>query len=142
MSDLWQYQIRATLTEAAAALARTDPAAPALRPLTEVLARHGATLACQLDAFQDYVSEAEKAGPETFPLYRWTKATLADPEKRSKHAQAFALRLSGEEVYGRNAADALEAALLPFVGGDLVLRISRHDTNPANNLAIPAEYRP
>ena len=53
----------------------------------------------------------------------------------------FALHVSGREVYPRQVADALEAALQPLVVGGLVERLSRHDTNPANNLAVPAEYR-
>jgi hypothetical protein len=113
---------------------------PALRPLTDVLNEHGATLVSQLDAFEDYVAEAERKGPEEFPLYKWTKATLEDAEKRAKHKKAFALRVSGEEVYPGGVADALEAALRPLVGG-VVERMSRHDTDPANNLAVPAEYR-
>ncbi len=54
--------------------------------------------------------------------------------------------LSGAEVERRldvvAAADALEAALRPLVGGRLVERMSRHDTDPAKNLPVPAEYRP
>ena len=87
------------------------------------------------------MAEAEKAGPETFPLYKWTKATLDDPAMRAKHIKAFALRIDGQEVYGKTAADALEADLQPLVGGDVVTRMSKHDTNPANNLPIPPEYR-
>jgi hypothetical protein len=112
-----------------------------LGPLAEVLIKHDATLVSQLDAFQDYVAEAEREGPEKYPLYRWTKATIEDSAKRLKHKKAFALRVSGEEVYAKETADALEAALKPLVGGGLVERMSRHDTNPANNLAVPAEYR-
>ena len=29
---------------------------------------------CQLDAFAEYVSEAEREGPDNYPLYHWTKA--------------------------------------------------------------------
>ena len=49
--------------------------------------------------------------------------------------------MDGAEVYPAAAADALEADLQGLVGGGLVTRLSRHDTNPANNLAVPAEYR-
>ena len=56
MNEPWQYQIRITLAEDMAELARRDRAAPALRPLMEVLARHRATPVSQLDAFQDYVA--------------------------------------------------------------------------------------
>lgn len=141
MSAEWQYQLRVYLPEELADVARTDREAAALRPLTDVLNEHRATLVSQLDAFQDYVAEAEKEGPEKYALYKWTKATVEDAAKRLKHMKAFALRVSGQEVYPKETADALEAALRPLVGGGLIERMSRHDTNPANNLAVPAEYR-
>jgi hypothetical protein len=141
MGAEWQYQLRLYLPEGLAGLARTDPGAPAIRPLAEVLDAHRATLVSQIDAFEAYVAEAEREGPEKYPLYRWTKATVEDPAKRSKHMRAFAVHASGREVYPEETADALEAALRPLVGGGLVERLSRHDTNPANNLAVPAEYR-
>ncbi|GGC71903.1 hypothetical protein GCM10011504_56920 [Siccirubricoccus deserti] len=55
--------------------------------------------------------------------------------------RAFAVRVSGREVYPKETADALEAALRPLVECGLVERLSRHDTNPASNLTNPAEYR-
>jgi hypothetical protein len=51
------------------------------------------------------------------------------------------VHVGGREVYPKEVADAVEDALRPLVGGGLVERLSRHDTNPANNLAVPAEYR-
>jgi hypothetical protein len=141
VSAEWQYQIRLYLPEGPAALARTDPGSPELRPLAEILDAHRATLVSQLDAFEGYVAEAEREGPERYPLYKWTKATLEDPAKRLRHMRAFAVHASGREVYPEETADDLEAALRPLVGGDLVERLSRHDTNPANNLAVPVEYR-
>jgi hypothetical protein len=124
-----------------AGVARADLGAPIIRPLADVLGARGATLVSQLDAFEAYVAEAEREGMDKYPLYRWTKATLDDPAKRAKHARAFAVRIAGQEVYPKVAADALENALRPLVGGELVERLSRHDTNPANNPAVPAEYR-
>jgi hypothetical protein len=140
MSAEWQYQLRLYLAEELASVAKTDPGAPVLRPLADILNAHRATLVSQLDAFEAYVAEAEREGPDKYPLYKWTKATVEDPAKRLKHMQAFALHVSGQEVYPKETADALEAALQPLAGGSLVTRLSRHDTNPANNLAIPAEY--
>ena len=137
MTEQWQHQLRLYLPED---LAEAGLDAPALRPLAAILAAHDAKPVSQLAAFEAYVAEAERAGAEADPLYRWTKATLEDPAKRRKHAQAFALRIGGAEVYGRAAADALEAALRPLVG-TVIERLSRHDTNPANNLPIPAEHR-
>ncbi|MDO9707211.1 hypothetical protein [Paracraurococcus lichenis] len=141
MTEAWQYQIRITMTDALAELARHSPEDPALRPLMEILARHDAKPVSQLDAFEAYVAEAERQGPDRFPLARWTKATVEDPEKRRKYAKAFTLYVGGEEVYAKEAADALEAALQPLVGGALVTRLSKHDTNPANNPQMPAQYR-
>ena len=141
MDAEWQYQLRVYLADELADVARTDRGAPVLRPLTDILKKHDATLVSQLDMFQDYVAEAEKGGTENFPLYRWTNATLEDPAKRLKHKKAFALRVSGKDVYTTETADALEAALRPLVDGGLIERMSKHDTNPANNLAVPAEHR-
>jgi hypothetical protein len=137
----WQYQIRIYLPEELAGVARADLGAPIMRPLTDALGAHGATLASQLDAFEAYVADAEREGADKYPLYRWTKATLDEPAKRAKHARAFAVHVAGREVYPKEVADALEGALRPLVGGGLVEHLSRHNTNPANNLATPAEYR-
>ncbi|PPQ29358.1 hypothetical protein [Rhodopila globiformis] len=141
MSAPWQYQIRVNLTDDHAGLARSDPGNLALKPLTEILNRHHATLKCQLDAFAAYVAEAEKEGADEFPLYKWTKATLDDPEKTAKHSRSFTLHVRGHEVYPEDTADALAADLRPLAGGAIVARLSKHDTNPANNLPIPPEYR-
>ncbi len=142
MSEQWQHQLRVYLGDELAEAARKDRNHPALEPLTAILDKHHATLISQFDAFENYVAEAEKAGPENFPLYKWTKATVDDPAKRAKHIRTFALHVSGNEVYAKEAADALEADLQPLVGGELVTRMSRHDTNPANNLQVPPEYQP
>jgi hypothetical protein len=141
MSTPWQYQIRVNLNDEYAELARNDPGNLALKALTDILNRHHATLKCQLDAFIQYVAEAEEEGVDKFPLYKWTKATLEDPEKRAKHSRSFTLHVRGYEVYPEDTADALAADLKPLVGGPFVTRLSKHDTNPANNLPIPAEYR-
>ena len=140
MSEQWQYQLRVYLADDLAAVARSDRNNPALRPLTEILDKHHATLVSQFDAFQNYLAEAEKQGPENFPLYKWTKATIEDAAKRAKHMKSFAVRVSEKEVYPKAVADGLEIDLQPLVGGGLVMRMSRHDTNPANNLRIPSEY--
>lgn len=141
MSEQWQYQLRVYLSNELAEAARRNRNHPALKPLTDILDKHRAALISQFDAFESYVAEAEKEGPENFPLYKWTKATVDDPAKRAKHIKTFALHVSGNEVYAKEAADALEADLQPLVGGGLVARMSKHETNPATNLQVPPEYR-
>lgn len=140
MGEEWQYQVRIYLSDRYAELARSDPGHPALEPLRAVLARHGATMKCQFDAFADYVAEAEARGPANYPLYEWTKATIEDPAKKAKYTKSFTIYASGE-VYARPIADALEADLRPLVGGDIVTRLTTHDTNPANNPQPPERFR-
>jgi len=141
MSEQWQYQLRIGMDQAHSDLARRDPQNPAIKPLAEILARHRATMKCQFDAFADYVAEAEKHGAEAYPLYEWTKATIENPAKKEKYLKSFTLYVEGDEVYSREKADALEMDLQPLVGGALIARMSKHDTNPANNPQPPKRYR-
>ena len=141
MDERWRHQLRIYIPDDLAEMARAGTAVEALRPLFAILDRHRATPVSQLDAFLDYVTEAEREGPAAFPLYRWTKATVDDPAKRARHVGTFALRIDGAEVYGAAAADALEADLRPLVGGPVVPRMSRHDTDPANSMPVPPQYR-
>lgn len=139
MSGEWKHQVRIYVEEAEAEALRNRSRDALPQPLAEILAKHDAVLSNQLQAFEDYVAEAEKAGIESFPLYRWTKMTIEDPEKRRKHLRAFALVVSGEIVYAKAIADALAADLEPLVGKGPVTGLSRHDTNPENNIRPPAD---
>jgi hypothetical protein len=141
MSEQWQYQVRVDLADEPAAVARRNPADPALAPLPEILKRHHAIMRSQYDAFAGYVAEAEREGIEKYPLYHWTKATIENPAKQTKYQKSFTLYVDGDEVYAKDKADALEAELQPLVGGGLVTRLAKHDTNPANNPQPPARYR-
>jgi hypothetical protein len=141
MSEQWEYQIRIYLGDEFAGAARRAPDDPALKPLADILARHRATMKCQFDAFADYVAEAERQGAAGYPLYAWTKATIEDPAKRAKYTKSFTLYVDGDDVYSKETADALEAELRPLVGGALITRLSKHDTNPANNPQMPERFR-
>jgi hypothetical protein len=141
VSTQWEYQLRIDLDDELAKVARRDPRNAAIKPLADILTRHHATMKCQFDAFADYVAEAEQRGTENYPLYAWTKATIEDPEKRAKYVKNFTLYVDGNEVYAKLLADALESDLQPLVGGKLITRLSKYDTNPANNPQAPAQYR-
>jgi hypothetical protein len=141
MSDQWQFQLRVYLSDELAESARHDPGDPALGHLRAVLDRHDATMSCQFDAFADYVAEAEAHGIADYPLYEWTKATIADPVKRAKHLKSFALHIKNRAIYAKEEADALEADLQALVDGRSIVRLSRHDTNPANNPQPPERFR-
>jgi hypothetical protein len=134
-----KYQLRLTLNDAFAKVARNHPDDPSISPLTQLLRRHDAALKCQYDAFADYVKEAEAKGVEMYPLYAFTKKTVDDPAKEAKYTKSFTVYVGGDEVYERSKADALEADLKPLVGGRIVARMVRYDTNPARSPHPPQD---
>ena len=141
MSDEWQYQVRIDLTDKLADAARHGAADPALGPLATILSKHNATIISQYDAFAGYVAEAEQQGVEGYPLYKWTKATIEDPAKKAKYLKSFTIYIDGNGLYPKEEADALEAALQPLVGGPVITRLAKHDSNPASNPQPPERYR-
>ena len=141
MDDQLQYQIRIYLNDAFADIARRKTGDPSLKPLADILHRHNTTMKSVFDAFSDYVADAEEHGVDKFPLYKWTKAAIEDPAKKAKHTKVFTLYVNGDEVYAKALADALENDLRPLVGGEIVSRLTKHDTNPANNPQMPERFR-
>jgi hypothetical protein len=137
MSNDLSYQLRVTLNDEFAPVARSKPDDASIAPLTSILRRHDATLKCQFDAFADYVSEAEAKGVEKYPLYEWTKTTIEDATKKEKYIRSFTLYVGGREVYEKDEADALEADLKLLVGGPIVAKMFKYDSNPANSPQPP-----
>ena len=122
---------------------RSDRAEQSGRPLDFPadgdIAQARATLQCQFDAFAEYVREAEANGAENYHLYEWTRRTIEDPAKQAKYTKSFSLHVDGDEVYEKDKADALEAELKPLVGGPIVLKMFRYDTDPAHNPQPPRQ---
>lgn len=141
MSEQWQYQVRVDVADERADVVRRDPYDATLAPLPMILEKHQSILKCQFDAFAEYVAEAEREGTEHFALYEWTKATIDDPAKKPKFLRNFTFYVKGDEVYPKEAADALEADLQPLVGAGLITKVAKYDTNPANNPQPPARNR-
>ena len=140
MSEEWDYQIRATLTDHASELICEGANAPELAALAEVAARHEAQIRSQYEAFAEFVAEAEASGDTKSALYKWTRATIDDPVKAAKHKKIVTFYVKGEEVYPRAAAEALEADLAPLIGGSIVVKTNKYDSNPANNPQPPAHF--
>lgn len=133
-----QFQLRITVSPELADALRADPSNAAHTGLRDILRAHHATLKCQYDAFADYVDDAQRGGVENYPLYQWTRDTIENPEKKAKYLRSFTIYVNGDEVYGKDVADAIEAELLKLVDADGISRVSRFDTNPANNPQPPA----
>lgn len=137
MEPTWQFQLRITVSPELANDLHTDPAGASHAELRDVLRKHNATLKCQFDAFAGYVSEAEMQGPENYPLYQWTRQTIENPEKKAKYLQSFTVYVDGDEIYGEEVADVMEAELLILASEDGIKTVARFDTNPANNPQPP-----
>ena len=94
MSDDLKFQLRLTLSDEFAQVARNVPGDPSISTLTDILNRHDAVMKCQFDAFADYVSEAEANGIENFDLYEWTKK-LSTTLPRSQNTPSLSRFMSG-----------------------------------------------
>ena len=56
---------------------------------------------------------------------------------RRQNLTSFTLYVAGQEVYEKDQADALEAELKPLVGGPIVAKMFKYDTDPAHNPQPP-----
>jgi hypothetical protein len=86
------------------------------------------------------VLEAEKNGIDNYPLYQWTKDSLENSGKTEKYRTSYTIYVNNEEVYSKEEADNLEKNLKLIIDKVSILRISKHDTNPANNPQPPSKY--
>jgi hypothetical protein len=142
VTSQWQYQVRFDVDDSAKSESvRRKLADPALAPLFVILAKHRAAAKCQYDAFAEYIAAAETQDVGSYPLYQWTKATIENPAKREKYLKSFTVYVDEQEVYAKEIADALEADLRPLATSGLIARISKYDTNPANNPQPPEHPR-
>ena len=158
MSIEWQYQVRINLSDEFAQVARTNIDDPVLAPLKEILDRYNAVIKNQYDAFADYCAQAEEydrgivsavlrlmklreTATDT-TLYKWTKDTIDKPGKQEQYATRFTVYADGgKETYAKFVADGLETDLQPLLESGMVTKISKIDTNPANNPQAPAKFQ-
>lgn len=142
MAEPWQFQVRITvapdLADALRAREQAREQNPRCELLEAALRERNASLKCQFDAFAEYVADAEAAGPDRYPLYQWTKDTIANPQKKAKYLRSFTVYVGGEEVYDRETADWLHAQLSALAGKAGIETVTLFDTNPANNPQPPA----
>ena len=138
--DSGKYQIRIQIARQFTADARKNASVPALRPLYEILKAHDAQLKCQYDAFAEYCRAIEAEGSDPKPLYKWTKATIENPKKKEKYLRIFTIYVNGQEVYDKKNADELEIQLRALENGGVIEKVSKYDSNPANNPQPPKKF--
>ena len=83
MSDLL-YQVRLDVTEDIAQEVRNKNYYKLNEYIDAILLKVDAELICQFDAFNNFVIECEKENKTNYALYKWTKDTIENNEKKKK----------------------------------------------------------
>ena len=141
MTEKWLFQVRLYFSSDFTKTFNSDKNSEKKEKLITILNKHNAELLSQFDGFMGYVLEAEKNGIDNYPLYQWTKDSLARKDKIEKYHNSYTVYINSDEVYSENLANNIENDLLELVDKETVLRISKHDTNPKNNPQPPSKYQ-
>ena len=141
MTEKWLFQVRLYFSSDFTKTFNSEKDSKEKEKLITVLNKHNAELLSQFDGFMGYVLEAEKNGIDNYPLYQWTKDSLARKDKIEKYNNSYTVYINSEEVYSENLANNIEHDLLGLLDKETVLRISKHDTNPKNNPQPPSKYK-
>ena len=133
----WLYQIRIKVSEKLSTDLRGSKSSPLAIEIDKIAHNHSAKLVCTFDAFADYCEEAEKNGIEHYELYHWTKSTIENPEKKSKHLKSFAFYEGDNQVYNKELAVSIQQSLNRLESGNDIVEINLIDSKPANNPQPP-----
>jgi hypothetical protein len=140
MNNDWLYQVRVYFSLNFVNLYNSNKSSDLKTKLLKILQKNNADLLSQYDGFMGYVLEAEKNGIDNYPLYQWTKDSLENSGKTEKYRTSYTIYVNNEEVYSKEEADNLEKDLKLIIDKVSILRISKHDTNPAKNPQPPSKY--
>jgi len=136
MSD-WLYQIRIKVSEKLSEDLRSVNDLKLSKKINKIASENNSRLVCTFDAFAEYCEEAEREGIEHYELYHWTKATIDNPEKKTKHLKSFAFYEGDNQIYSKELAHSIERRLKDLDSGDDIIEIKMIDSNPANNPQPP-----
>ena len=136
MTD-WLYQIRIKVSDKLSGDLRGMHKLELSQAINKIANENGSRIVCTFDAFSEYCEEAEKNGIEHYELYHWTKSTIENPEKKSKHLKSFAFYEGDNQVYNKELAVSIQQSLKRLDSGNDILEINLIDSNPANNPQPP-----
>ena len=136
MTD-WLYQIRIKVSDKLSQDLRGMHELELSQAINRIAHENGSRVVCTFDAFAEYCEEAEKNGIEHYELYHWTKSTIENPEKKSKHLKSFAFYKGDNQVYNKELAVSIQQSLKRLDSGNDILEINLIDSNPANNPQPP-----
>ena len=98
MTEKWLFQVRLYFSSDFTKTFNSDKNSNEKEKLITVLNKHNAELLSQFDGFMGYVLEAEKNGIDKYPLYQWTKDSLARKDKIEKYQNSYTVYINSEEV--------------------------------------------
>ena len=136
MTD-WLYQIRIKVSDKLSEDLRGMHELEVSQAINRIANENGSRVVCTFDAFANYCDEAEKNGIEHYELYHWTKSTIENPEKKSKHLKSFAFYEGDNQVYNKELAVSIQQSLKRLDSGNDILEINLIDSNPGNNPQPP-----
>ena len=110
MTD-WLYQIRIKVSDKLSEDLRGMHELELSQAINRIANENGSRVVCTFDAFAEYCEEAEKNGIEHYELYHWTKSTIENPEKKSKHLKSFAFYEGDNQVYSKELAVSIQQSL-------------------------------
>ena len=93
------YQVRIDVDDDLANKIRSDHTYQEVEVIEKNLKKFDAELVCQFDAFNNFLSECEKNKDTENPLYKWTKDTIENKEKKKKYLKSFNIYLENNKLY-------------------------------------------
>jgi hypothetical protein len=133
------YQIRIDFEETLADDIRKKKVIEILPALDIVLKENSAVLVCQFDAFNSFLKECEGEGNTNNPLYRWTKDTIQNENKKKKYLKSFTVYIEQSQLYEKAKADKVESEI-KLLNIKKILKINKYNSDPKNNPQPPKKY--
>ena len=133
------YQVRLDLEESLAADIRKKKVIEILPALDSVLKENSAILVCQFDAFNNFLKECEDDGNTNNPLYRWTKDTVQNENKKKKYLKSFTVYIEQSQLYEKVKADKIESEI-KLLNIKKILKINKYNSDPKSNPQPPKKY--
>ena len=72
-------------------------------------------------------------------LYKWTKDTIENKDKKIKYMKSFTIYVKSEQLYKKDVANRIEKKLLNL-NCECILKVNKYDSNPKNNPQPPKKY--
>ena len=133
------YQIRVDVTKKLAEELKNKTYSQDIAIMVNNLKSKNAILVCQYDAFKGFLDECDNNNQQDTVLYKWTKDTVNDEEKKEKYKKSFTVYIRQEQLYNKKLADSILKEI-KNVDNKNILKVRIIDSNPANNPQPPKKY--